>query len=227
MARRRSVAAVLMAAVLVLVSAVGASAAPPTDTSALREAVTVDAVRAHQAEFQEFADLSDGTREASTLGYELSADYVAGLMEAAGYEVTRQPFEYNFFEELAPATVTGTSPGFPFTYTDGVNISTMDYSGSGTVTGVVQGVNDNIVPVAGRPARQHVERRLRGRRLRRLHRGHRPDPARNVRLLREDRQRGRGGRRGRDHLQRGQQRRSAPASTSARPASRRTSRSSR
>ena len=87
-------------------------------------------MRAHQAEFQEFADLSDGTREASTLGYQLSADYVAGVMEAAGYEVTRQPFEYNFFEELAAPVVTGTSPGFPFTYTDGENISTMDYSGS-------------------------------------------------------------------------------------------------
>ena len=107
----------------------------------------MEAVRAHQSEFQEFADLSNGTREASTLGYQLSADYVAGLLEAAGYEVTRQPFEYNFFEELAPATALGTSPGFPFTYTDGVNISTMDYSGTGTVTGVVQGVNDNIVPL--------------------------------------------------------------------------------
>ena len=148
---RRSYAAAVLTAVFVGVGAVGANAAPPTDTSALREAVTVDAVRAHQAEFQSFADLSDGTREASTLGYQLSADYVAGLMEAAGYEVTRQPFEYNYFEELAPAVVTG-PPGFPFTYTDGVNISTMDYSGSGTVTGVVQGVNDNLVPLpVGQP----------------------------------------------------------------------------
>jgi PA domain len=73
-------------------------------------------------------------------------------MEAAGYEVTRQPFEYNYYEELAPAVVAGTSPGFPFTYTDGVNISTMDYSGSGTVSGVVQVVNDNIVPLpVGQP----------------------------------------------------------------------------
>ncbi len=112
----------------------------------------MEAVRAHQSEFQEFADLSNGTREASTLGYQLSADYVAGLLEAAGYDVTRQPFEYNYFEELAPATALGTSPGFPFTYTDGVNISTMDYSGTGTVTGVVQGVNDNIVPLpVGQP----------------------------------------------------------------------------
>ena len=73
-------------------------------------------------------------------------------MEAAGYEVTRQPFEYNFFEELAPPTVTGTSPGFPFTYTDGVNISTMDYSGSGTVTGRGAGRQRQHRAVAGRPA---------------------------------------------------------------------------
>ncbi|HTE69932.1 MAG TPA: PA domain-containing protein, partial [Actinomycetes bacterium] len=152
MARRSSVAAVLLAGALMLASAVGAYAAPLTDTSALREAVTLDAVRAHQAEFQEFADLSDGTREASTLGYKLSADYVAGLLEAAGYDVTRQTFDYNFYEELAPPVVTGTSPGFPFTYTVGVNIATMGFSGSGMVTGVVQGVNDNIVPLpVGQP----------------------------------------------------------------------------
>jgi hypothetical protein len=62
--------------------------------------------------------------------------------------VARQPFEYNFYEELAPPTVVGTSTGFPFTYADGKDISTMvDFSGNGSVTGVVQGVNDNIVPL--------------------------------------------------------------------------------
>ena len=40
-------------------------------------------------------------------------------MEEAGYEVTRQPFAYNYFEELAPAVAHGTSAGFPFTYADG------------------------------------------------------------------------------------------------------------
>jgi Zn-dependent M28 family amino/carboxypeptidase len=144
--------AVLTTGALTCSSAVAAQAAVPTDTSALRNAVTLEGVRAHQQQFQEFADLSGGTREASTLGFQLSADYVAGLMEAAGYEVTRQPFEYNYYEELGPPVVTGTSPGFPFIYTDGENISTMDYSGSGTVSGVVQGVNDNIVPLpVGQP----------------------------------------------------------------------------
>ena len=86
------------------------------------------------------------------MGYQLSADYVAGKMQAAGYEVARQSFDYNFYRELAAPTVVGTSAGFPFTYTDGDNISTMDFSGSGTVSGVVQGVNDNIVPLpVGQP----------------------------------------------------------------------------
>jgi Zn-dependent M28 family amino/carboxypeptidase len=151
MGRRLSLVVAVATAVCAFLP-VSAGAAPPTDTTALREAVTLEGVLEHMAEFQEFAGMSEGTREASTLGYQLSADYVAGLMEAAGYEVTRQPFEYNFYEELAPPVVTGTSPGFPFTYTDGENISTMDYSGSGTVTGVVQGVNDNIVPLpVGQP----------------------------------------------------------------------------
>jgi Zn-dependent M28 family amino/carboxypeptidase len=152
MGKRGYAAALLTIIALLCTSAPGASAAPASSTIALRDAVTVDNVRAHQAEFQEFAGLSDGTREASTKGYTASADYVAGLMESAGYEVTRQPFEYNFFDEIAPPTVVGTSPGFPFTYTDGENISTMTYSGSGTVSGVVQGVNDNIVPLpVGQP----------------------------------------------------------------------------
>jgi hypothetical protein len=73
----------------------GAGAAPPTETSALTSAVTLEAVRDHQAAFQEIADANGGTREASTPGYTASADYVASLMEAAGYDVTRQEFEYN------------------------------------------------------------------------------------------------------------------------------------
>jgi Zn-dependent M28 family amino/carboxypeptidase len=150
--KARVYAAAALTAGVLLLTPVGASAAPPTDTVSLRDAVTVAGVQAHLAEFQEFANLSDGTREASTLGYQLSADYVAGAMEAAGYEVTRQPFEYNYFEELAAPVVTGTSAGFPFAYVDGEDIATMGYSGTGTVTGVVQGVNDNIVPLpVGQP----------------------------------------------------------------------------
>ena len=129
----------------------GAGAAPSTDTTALTSAVTVEGVRAHQAQFQAFATANGGTREASSPGYTASADYVVQLMEEAGYEVTRQPFSYDYFEERAPAVLTGTSSAFPFTYADGEDIGTMGYSGTGPFSGVVQEV-DVVVPLpVGQP----------------------------------------------------------------------------
>ena len=47
------------------------------DTSSLRSAVTVDGVRAHQQEFQDFADDNGGTREASSQGFIESVDFIA------------------------------------------------------------------------------------------------------------------------------------------------------
>ena len=49
---RYAAAAVLSAVAATFMAAVTATAAPPTDTAALRDAVTVEGVRAHQAEFQ-------------------------------------------------------------------------------------------------------------------------------------------------------------------------------
>ena len=54
----------------------------------LLECVGVEGVRRHQAQFQTFADDADGNRASGFDGYDMSADYIAGLMEAAGYEVT-------------------------------------------------------------------------------------------------------------------------------------------
>ncbi len=66
-------------------------------------------------------------RPQPTPGYTASADYVASLMEDAGYIVTRQEFEYNYFEELAPRNARlGTSAAFPwYTYVEGTDIATM------------------------------------------------------------------------------------------------------
>jgi Zn-dependent M28 family amino/carboxypeptidase len=144
--RRLSAAFAATLAVGAVSGAQVAGAAPVTDTSALTEAVTVDGVLDHMEAFQAIADANGGTREASTPGYTASADYVEALLEEAGYVVTRQEFEYNYFEELAPATLAGTSTGFPFTYVDGTDISTMDYSGTGSFSGVVQEV-DVVVPL--------------------------------------------------------------------------------
>jgi Zn-dependent M28 family amino/carboxypeptidase len=144
--RRLSAAFAATLVVGAVTGAPGAGAAPVTDTRALTEAVTVEGVLEHMEEFQAIADANGGTREASTPGYTASADYVADLMEAAGYEVIRQEFDYNYFEELAPASLAGTSANFPFSYVEGTDIATMGYSGTGDFSGVVQEV-DVIVPL--------------------------------------------------------------------------------
>ena len=150
MSRRMSAAVAVAAALGSLVGTSGASAAGATDSSELRKAVTVSAVRAHQSALQKIANRNGGHREASSSGYRASADYVADKLSAAGYSVTRQPFEYDYYEELGPASLTGPA-GFPYTYTDGQNISTMDYSGSGSVTGLVDFATPTVPLPVGQP----------------------------------------------------------------------------
>ncbi len=108
----------------------------------LLECMTVEGVREHQAAFQAIADANEdpfypGTRAAGTDGYAGSVDYVAGLLEEAGYEVTLDPveFEFNF-----PATLRQTAPVVA-EYETGVFTA----SGSGTVEGNVIPVDINLV----------------------------------------------------------------------------------
>jgi Zn-dependent M28 family amino/carboxypeptidase len=94
----------------------------------LLECVTVDGVREHQAALQKIADNSTdpdypGTRAAGTDGYAESVEYVKHTLEAAGYQVTLDPFsfEYSFpvlLQQLTPtaadhdaAPVGGSAPG--------------------------------------------------------------------------------------------------------------------
>ena len=100
--------ALLVALVTALIASAvpaAAGAAPPgcknrtnTTYQTLLECVTLEGVRAHQAAFQAIADANDdefypGTRAAGTEGYAGSVDYVAGLLEDAGYNVTLDPFD--------------------------------------------------------------------------------------------------------------------------------------
>lgn len=52
------------------------------------------AIRAHLAELQRIADDHGGNRAAGTPGFDASVEYVASRLEAAGYTVERQPFEF-------------------------------------------------------------------------------------------------------------------------------------
>ncbi len=143
------IAVMSMLAMFVSVSLV--SSAVKVDTSALREAVTVEGVRAHQQALQEIADANGGTRTSGFGGYDDSAEYVIEQMLAAGYEVIEQPFDFPFFQELEPAELKQIAPNpTVYPYFDVAGFATMDYSGSGDVTAIAEGV-DLILPPAPDP----------------------------------------------------------------------------
>ena len=136
--------AVAAVTTVVMASMGTASAAVPTDTSALRDAVTSDAIMDHLAELQKIADNNDGIRASGTPGYGASVDYIANLLEDAGYEVSRQPFLFNSFRELSDPVFQQVSPN-AVTYVPNEDFFTAEYSGSGDVTATLQAV-DLVLP---------------------------------------------------------------------------------
>lgn len=127
----------IMSAVLILTSAVllpvPVSAEGPAEASpTLREAVTVDGIRAHQAAFQTAADNNNGVRASGTAGYDESADYVQAQLEAAGYDVDRIEFDFDFFSVVGDPVFERTAPESTV-YVDQTDFDVMSFSGSGEV----------------------------------------------------------------------------------------------
>jgi Zn-dependent M28 family amino/carboxypeptidase len=106
----------------------------------LMECVTLEGVRAHQAALQAIADANGGDRFAASQGYVESVDYVVGQLEAAGYEVTVQPFVYTTFYQLGPSTLEQVAPGVA-TYVETVDYGLMDQTDPGEVTAAVTAVD--------------------------------------------------------------------------------------
>jgi Zn-dependent M28 family amino/carboxypeptidase len=137
------------AAVLAILAPTATIAAVAIDTSRLRTAVTVEGVRAHQAAFQAIADANGDTRASGTPGYDASVAYVVDQMQAAGYQVAVQPFDYAFFEEVSPAVLNQVAPvPTVYPYNDVAGFATMEYSGSGAVTAIAEGVDLTLPPGA-------------------------------------------------------------------------------
>jgi aminopeptidase Y len=104
------------------------------NTSAkLTECVTIEGVREHQAALQAIADAHGGTRVSGSPGYDASTAYVVERMEAAGYRVTVQPFEFQTFIYYTPAVLEQVAP-LP---AGPVDNNILSYSGSGDVTATV------------------------------------------------------------------------------------------
>jgi Zn-dependent M28 family amino/carboxypeptidase len=106
-------------------------------TRGLRKAVTTAGINEHLHAFQAHSALG-GNRVASSPGFKASADYVENKLEAAGYEVTRDPFEfvYNADIETPVFAVQGGR-----SYVDGTEFASMTFSPNGDDTATLWAVD--------------------------------------------------------------------------------------
>ncbi|MEY2849826.1 MAG: hypothetical protein RI885_2493 [Actinomycetota bacterium] len=140
----------LAAAIIAASFAVPTSASAAVDevnTTRLRNAVSVNGILQHERALQRIANRNEGTRAAGTPGFAASAAYVTDVLKRAGYKVTEQAFEFPFFQELAPGALEQVTPT-PVSYT----VSTLEYSGSGSVTGGVVPALNTVVPATPAPS---------------------------------------------------------------------------
>jgi Zn-dependent M28 family amino/carboxypeptidase len=105
----------------------------------LTECIRLDQVRAHQAALQAIADANGGNRFSGRPGYDASVAYVVDKLEAAGYDVTVQPFNYLAFEVLGPSALQQLAPN-SVTYVEGTDFGVITQSDPGDVTA-------NVTPV--------------------------------------------------------------------------------
>ena len=102
----------------------------------LRECVTLEGVRAHQAAFQAIAAANGGNRAARTSGYDASVDYVVSKLEAAGWDVELNIFNFKVAQPVQQHTPTAvTHP-----------VGDITGSAAGSVNNQVTPIDINLVP---------------------------------------------------------------------------------
>ncbi len=110
--------------------------------------IKVENVYKHLEAWQEIADRNNGNRASGTTGYDQSVDYVVEQLRRKGYEITRQEFDFPFFQELSDPAFERVDPAptvYPPNTAEG--FFTMSYSGSGDATAAIEAV-DFILPPA-------------------------------------------------------------------------------
>jgi len=134
--RLSTLLALVIALAMIPVSGAGAASCDTQTNNTykkLLDCVTVDGARAHQAALQSIADANNGIRTSGTPGYDASVDYAAGVFEAAGYDVTVQPFDFQTFIVLTPTVLEQVAPP----PAGPIDTRIFTYSGSGDVTASV------------------------------------------------------------------------------------------
>ena len=142
----RAATAAAAAACALAVAAAPASAAPPTDSSSLRSAVTAKNVKKHLSALQSIANMNGGTRASGTPGYDASLAYVKSQLDATGYFTTTvQKFDFDSFRSWRRPSSSASRP-IPRDFVANDDFITMDYSGTGDVTGTLVPTNDIVIP---------------------------------------------------------------------------------
>jgi Zn-dependent M28 family amino/carboxypeptidase len=120
------------------------------DEARLREALTVGGILRHERALDRIGKRFNNNRASGTKGFDASVDYVANLLENAGYDVQKQTFTYQVYTELAAPELERVKPR-PRTFTAGTEFLTLDYSGSGNVSGRVVPTKDVLIPPPAAP----------------------------------------------------------------------------
>jgi Zn-dependent M28 family amino/carboxypeptidase len=99
--------------------------------------VSADQIGAHLDALMQIANANGGIRADGTPGYDASVAYVASQLEAMGYDVQQQPFDFTYFNEAAPVTLSvgGSS------WTGPEWMHAMLYSPPGDVSGPVHAIS--------------------------------------------------------------------------------------
>ncbi|MFF2496267.1 M28 family metallopeptidase [Agromyces sp. NPDC058064] len=136
-----------VAAFAVALFPAGAATAAPSATcdnrnnntvSKLLECVSGDGAMEHLEALQSIADENGGNRAAGLPGYEASVDYVVDTLEAAGWNVSIEEFDYDFIGDAELEQLTPVQAEYPTGAFSG--------SGAGDVTAPVVAVDINLVP---------------------------------------------------------------------------------
>ena len=146
--RSRGLAIATVAAFAVALIPVGAATAAPAakcdnrnnnTISKLLECVDADGAMEHLEAFQQIADENGGNRAAGTSGYEASVDYVVETLQAAGWNVSIDEFDFTY---VGPAELEQLTPPPAATY----ETDSFTGTGYGEVTGNVIPVDINLTP---------------------------------------------------------------------------------
>ena len=135
--KHRLGAALVLATAFAATTATAAPAQSDSSTQGLRKAVSPERISEHLRAFQSHSTVG-GNRVASSPGFQASADYVQAKLEAAGYNVSRDPFEFVYNADIEPPVM---SVQGGKSYVDGPDFASMTFSPNGDDTAVLWAVD--------------------------------------------------------------------------------------